>query len=78
MFDSYRLLFLRINVAIIQLAFSLSSASTPMTGIATLILVAAIKLLSLHLPQSMPKCPIWWRRKAEKVRSQFLSLHQLH
>jgi hypothetical protein len=55
MLDSHRLLFFRINVAIIHLVCSLSGASVPMTGLITLVLVAAVKLVLRQLPRSTPK-----------------------
>jgi hypothetical protein len=48
-FDAYRVLFLRINVAMIHLVCSMSGASVPMTGLVTIVLVAAIKLFSRQL-----------------------------
>ncbi|MBR0695624.1 hypothetical protein [Bradyrhizobium lablabi] len=55
MLDLYRMLFLRINVAIIHLVCSLSGASVPMTGLITVALVAAINFLLRRFTRSTSK-----------------------
>ena len=68
MLDRYRLLLIRINVAVIDIAFAASASSAPMTGIITLVLVAAVRMLSR--PSVITTLLSFaWRRRPERSSS---------
>ncbi len=46
MFSRYRIFLIRLYLVVIHVGFALSTSSAPMTGIVTLALVAAARLLS--------------------------------
>jgi hypothetical protein len=69
MSGSYRFLLLRINIALIHLAFSMSGASAPMTGVITFLLAAMIRIICRQLDFSNQRGLIRWKRGTPSHRS---------